>query len=70
MNISIYGLIKDHEFTAKVIQDYLKEKGIKWYSTQSEIKCSLIERFNLTIREKLERRKTELELEGKQYQLV
>ena len=49
---------KGCEFTAKVIQDYLKDHNIKWYSTQSELKCTLIERFNLTIREKLEKRKT------------
>ena len=61
---------KGREFTAKVIQDYLKDHNIKWYSTQSELKCTLIERFNLTIREKLEKRKTLLELQGIHYSWI
>jgi Integrase core domain len=36
-------------------RDFLVEKNIKYFSVQSELKCCLIERFNRTIMEKVER---------------
>ena len=61
---------KGSEFISKDVQQYLKNNNIIWYSTNSEIKCSIAERFNLTLRNKLEKRKTELELQGKTFNWV
>jgi len=58
---------KGSEFINKDVQRFFKENNCIWYSTQSEIKCSLIERFNLTIRNKLEKRKTDLELQKRNF---
>lgn len=43
------------EFFNKHMKQYLKESGIKIYATKSSKKASVIERFNRTLRQKLER---------------
>jgi len=40
------------EFLNKHIQDLLKSKEITFYTTNNETKCSIIERFNRTQKEK------------------
>ncbi len=44
---------KGLEFYGKPFKDYLKTKNILLYSTKSEIKGSIIERFNRTLKEKM-----------------
>ena len=43
------------EFYNKKFLDMLKAFGIKWYSTNSEIKAAIVERFNRTLRTRMER---------------
>ena len=38
------------EFYNKVFLKMLKDYGIKWYSTNSEIKAGIVERFNRTLK--------------------
>ncbi len=58
---------KDRAFYSKDFLKFLEEENVKIYSIESDIKCSIIERFNKTIRENLMRRKTELELLNKDF---
>lgn len=44
---------KGLEFYGKPFKDFLKSKNILLYSTKSEIKGSIIERFNRTLKEKM-----------------
>ena len=39
------------EFTNKLVQSFLKEHIVHWYSTYSELNAVIVERFNLTLRE-------------------
>lgn len=43
------------EFYSNKMKYFLKEKGIKHYSSHSEFKASVVERFNRTLRNKLHR---------------
>jgi len=43
------------EFLNKDFQDLLKNNDIKFYTTNNETKCSIIERFNRTLKEKMYR---------------
>ena len=43
------------EFYNKKFLDMLRAFGIKWYSTNSEIKAAMVERFNRTLRTRMER---------------
>jgi hypothetical protein len=47
------------EFYNSVFEKLLKEKNIKMYSTDSDVKASVIERFNRTLKEKMWRYFTE-----------
>jgi Integrase core domain len=49
---------KGKEFYNKHIEDLCKKYSIKLYSTESEIKCSVIERWNRTLKEKMEKQLT------------
>ncbi len=44
---------KGSEFYNKDFEMFMKEKNIKLYSTNSELKASIIERFNRTLKEKM-----------------
>lgn len=44
---------KGSEFKNKLVQKFLKEKNVKFYTTNSSLKASVIERFNRTIKEKM-----------------
>ena len=39
------------EFTNKLVQSFLKEHNVHWYSTYNELKAVIVEQFNLTLRE-------------------
>ena len=42
------------EFTNKIVQKFFKDNNIKWYHTYNrDIKCSISERFNRTILNKI-----------------
>ena len=45
--------LKGKEFYNKVLKQYLKSKNIDLYSTENEEKCSVIERWNSTIKTQL-----------------
>ena len=47
------------EFTNKLVQSYLKEYNGHWYSTNSELKAVIVERFNSSLREWKDKYKTE-----------
>ena len=49
-------------FTNKLIRSFLKEHNVHWYSTYSELMAVVEKRFNLTLREWLDKEKTEREL--------
>ena len=57
------------EFTNKLVQSFLKEHSVHWYSTYSELKAVVVERFNLTLREWLHNEKTKKELKTKRFNL-
>ena len=45
---------KGAEFLNRTVQRFLKEEGVEFYVTQNEdIKASVVERFNRTLKEKL-----------------
>lgn len=46
---------KGSEFYNKTFQEYLRQKNINHFSTQSDTKASIAERFNKTIKNKLYR---------------
>ena len=50
---------KGKEFYNSLFQKLLKENDIKMYSTDSDLKASVVERFNRTIKEKMWRYFTE-----------
>ena len=54
------------EFTNKLVQSFLKEHNVHWYSTYSELKAVIVERFNLTLRKWLDKYITECELKEDQ----
>ena len=43
------------EFTSKKVQEYLKNKKIKWFSVDSDLKASIVERVNRTLKNYLYR---------------
>ena len=53
------------EFTNILVQSFLKKHNVHWYSTYSELKAVVVERFNLTLREWLDKESTERELQKK-----
>ena len=57
------------EFTNKLLQSFLKEHNVHWYSTYSELKAVVVERFNLMLREWLDQERTERELKRKKFNL-
>ena len=46
---------KGREFYYKTFQEYLKQKGVSHFGTQSDTKASVVERFNKTIKKRLYR---------------
>ena len=44
---------KGLEFRNKIVQDYLKSKHINFYSSHSDMKAAVCERFNRTLKEKM-----------------
>ncbi len=44
---------KGSEFTNKLFQRYLKDKNIKFYTTNSEVKASIVERFNRSLKTRM-----------------
>jgi hypothetical protein len=44
---------KGKEFINKTFQNYLKQNNIIWFSTDSEFKASIVERFNRTLKTKM-----------------
>ena len=54
------------EFTNKLVQSFLKEHNVHWYSTYSELKAVIVERFNLTLRKWIDKYRTECELKEDQ----
>ena len=46
---------KGGEFYNETFQDYLKQKGNTHFSTESDTKASVVERFNRTIKQRLYR---------------
>ena len=46
------------EFTNKLVQSFLKEHNVHWYSTYSELKAVIVELFNLTLREWIDKYRT------------
>ena len=44
---------KGSEFTNRLFQQYLKEEGIHFYTTNSEVKASIVERFNRTLKSRM-----------------
>ena len=45
---------KGKEFVAKQVQDYLKHENVKFYTSQNpDTKCSVVERFNRTLKTKM-----------------
>ena len=55
-----------NKFTNKLIQSFLKKHNVHWYSTYSKLKAVIVERFNLTLREWIDKYKTECELKQDQ----
>ena len=53
------------EFTNKLVQSLLKEHDVYLYRTYSELKAVIVEQFNLTLREWIDKYKTECELREK-----
>ena len=41
------------EFYNKTVRSYLKDKGIKLFSTSSDTKCALVERWNRTLKQRM-----------------
>ncbi len=62
MNRSIkYSRIdKGNEFINKKFQDLLKKNNIYWFSNNSNLKASIVERFNRTLKTKMLRYLTEM----------
>ena len=58
--------VNGNEFTNKLVQLFLKEHNIYWYSTNSELKAVIVERYNLTLSEWIDKYKTECELKEDQ----
>ena len=56
---------KGKEFYNSTFQSFLKQNNITLYSTESELKASMIERLNRTLRDLMEREFTVQELTGK-----
>ena len=54
------------KFTIKLVQSFLNEHNVHWYSTYSRLKAVIVERFNLTLRELINKYKTECELKEDQ----
>ena len=52
---------KGKEYYNKIFLKFLKDHSIELYSVESEIKCSVAERFNRTLKEMMYRKFTELE---------
>src|SRR5271156_6483511 len=52
---------KGKEYYNKTFKKLLDEHGVELYSTESEIKCSVAERFNRTLKDMMYRKFTELE---------
>ena len=52
---------KGKEYYNKIFLKFLKDHGVELYSVESEIKCSVAERFNGTLKEMMYRKFTELE---------
>ena len=44
---------KGTEFTNRKVQDFLREKDIKFFTTHNETKASVVERFNRTLKSKM-----------------
>ena len=40
----------EKEFTNKLVQLFIKEQNVHWYSTYSELKAVVVEQYNLTLR--------------------
>ena len=57
------------QFTNKLVQLFLKEHNVHWYSTYSELEAVIVERFNLTLIEWLDKKKTEKELTKEKFNL-
>ena len=55
------------EFTNKLVQSFLKKHNVHWYSTYSELKAVIVERFNLTLREFLDKYKTNTKLKQENF---
>ena len=56
-------------FTNKLIQSFLKEHNVHWYSTYSELKAVIVARFNLTLRVWINKEKTKRELKKEKFNL-
>jgi hypothetical protein len=52
---------KNKEFINKLFQDPLKKYNIHWFSTNSDLKASIVERFNRTLKTKMWRYLTQME---------
>ena len=52
---------KGKEYYNKIFLKFLKDHNVELYSVESEIKCSVAERFNRTLKEMMYRKFTELE---------
>ena len=58
---------KESGLYSKECQKFFEDNNVILYSTQSELKSVFIERFNRTLKEWMEKRKTELELQNVKY---
>jgi hypothetical protein len=43
------------EFKNSLVQDFLKRHGVKWFSTAQPVKAQIVERFNRTLKSKLQK---------------
>jgi len=62
----------DHEsgLYSKHAEKFFKDSGVELYSTESEIKCGPIERFNRTLKEKMEKLRSEYSLLDKPFKFL
>jgi len=61
---------KESALYSKQAEKFFKENNVELYSTESEVKCGPIERFNRTLKEKMEKRRTEYKILDKQFKFL
>jgi hypothetical protein len=61
---------KESGLYSKQAEKFFKDNNVELYSTESEIKCGPIERFNRTLKERMETRRTEYTILNKPFKFL